>query len=517
MTTTTAKQTIGKLPRLLPLAAALLVVLPAQAQWRVAPSLSITETLTDNANRGSGDNRNARLITEVRPGITAYGQNQRVQFDASANASLFGYVGGGRGTARRNRVQYDATGRLKVIDEFMFVDASARSSTQAISAFGLLGQEAPYNNENITDVSTWNVSPVIVRRFGNVAAAQLRYTMNSVKADQSRFGSSTAHGPSFNLASGRSWGDLGWNLSYSQQDIDYEQFPDAASENALLSLNYGLTRTFRLTASTGYDSYDYNSLGGRTAGRSWSAGFAWRPSSRTSLEMSGGRHYLGKTGSLQASHRSRHTATRLTYSDGVSSTRSQFVLPMALDTAGLLDSLFAATIPDPFARREAIEAYLRVTGLPPTTIEEVNYLTNRYFRQKLARASLVYKWSTHSTVLSAYASERTALSVGTVDSGLLGSQPFALNDNVRQFGTTAAHSYRINTKTSATTALTVTRSRSLDTGIVRNQQTLSTGLTQLFTRKMQGVVELRHSRGERGFNSRHYYANSISATLSAQL
>lgn len=517
MTTTTAKQTIGKLPRLLPLAAALLVVLPAQAQWRVTPSLSITEILTDNANRGSGDNRNARLITEVRPGISAYGQNQFIQGSVNANASLFGYIGGGRGTSRRNRIQYDATGRLKLIDEFMYVDASARSSTQAISAFGLLGQEARYNNENVADVTTWNVAPNIVQRFGNFANMRLRYSVNAVDSDQSRFGSSTAHGPSFNLSSGRSWQDLGWNLSYSQQDIDYEQFPDTESENALLSLNYGLTRTFRLTASTGYDSYDYNSLGGRTAGRSWSAGFAWRPSSRTSLDMSAGRHYLGKTGSLAASHRSRHTVTRLTYSDGVSSTRSQFALPLALDTAGMLDSLFAASIPDAFARREAIEAYLRVTGLPPTMMEEVNYLTNRYFRQKVARASTVYNWSTHSTLLSAYASERIALSVGEVDSGLLGGQPFSLNDNVRQFGANASHSYRLNTKTSATASLALTRSRSLDTNIVSNQQTLSMGMTQLFTRKMQGIVELRHTRGERGFSSRHYYANSISATLSAQL
>jgi uncharacterized protein (PEP-CTERM system associated) len=516
MTTTTAKQIIGKLPRLLPLAAALLVVLPAQAQWRVTPSLSITETLTDNANRGSA-NRNARLITEVMPGITAYGQNEYVQLNANASASLFGYIGGGRGTSRRNHAQYDATGRLKVIDDFMYVDASARSSTQAISAFGLLGQEARYNNENVADVSSWSVSPHITQRFGNFANVTLRYTLNGVDADQSRYGSSTAHGPSFNLASGRSWQDLGWNLSYSRQDVDNEQFPDTASENARLSMNYRLNRTLRLTASGGYDSYDYDALGGRTAGRSWSAGFDWRPTGRTRLDVAAGRHFLGKTGSLLASHRSRHTVTSLTYSDDITTTRSQFAMPTALDTASLLDSLFAATIPDPFARREAIDAYLRVTGLPPTTLEEVNYLTNRYFRQKRVRASTVYNWSTHSTLLSAYASERIALSAGEVDAGLLGSELFTLNDNVRQVGFNLAHSYRLNTKTSATAGLTATRSRSLDTNIVRNQQTLSMGMTQLFSRKLQGIVELRHSRGEHGVNGRHYYANSISATLSAQL
>lgn len=516
MITTTAKQTIGKLPRLLPLAAALLVVLPAQAQWRVTPSLSITEILTDNANHGS-QTRNARLITELMPGISAYGQNNFVEGSVNASASLFGYIGGGRGTSRRNRVQYDAAGRLKVIDDFMYVDASAQSSTQAISAFGLLGKEDRYSNENVTDVSTWSVSPHIAQRLGKFANMRLRYTLNSVDADQSRYGSSTAHGPAFSLESGRSWQDLGWNLNYAREDVDNKQFPDTASENASLRLNYELSRTLRLTASGGYDSYDFDSMGGRTAGRSWSAGFDWRPSSRTRLDIAAGRHFLGKTGSLLASHRSRHTVTNLSYSDDVTTTREQYALPTAIDTAALLDSLFAVTIPDPFARREAIDAYLRVTGLPATMLEEVNYLTNRYFRQKLARASMAYNWSTHSTILSAYASERVALSAGEADSGLLGSQLFALNNNVRQFGLNAAHSYRLNTKTSATASVLATRSRSLDTDIVQNQQTLSMGMATLFTRKVQGIVELRHSRGERGLSGANYYTNSISATISAQL
>ena len=517
MITTTANNIVGQLPRLLPLAAALLVALPAHAQWHITPSLAITETLTDNANHAAGSRARARLITEVNPGIAAWGQNEWVQLDASAEASLFGYLGGGRGGARRNRASYDATGRLKVVDELLYVDASARSSTQALSAFGLLGKEARYSNENIADVSTWSVSPYLTQRFGNFAHATLRYTFNSVDADNSRFGSSTANGATFDLTSGRNWQDLGWNLHYARQDVDNEEFPDTSSENARLSLNYRLSRTLKLTASGGYDRYDYDALGGRTEGKSWSAGFGWFPSRRTKFDLSVGRHFLGKTGSLSASHRTRRSFTNLSYSDDVTTTRSQFSLPQAVDTATLLDTLFAATIADPFERRLAIDRYLQATGLPPSLANEVNYLTNRYFRQKLARAATVYNWRTHSTVVSLFASERVALSSSEADSGLLGSQLFALNNNVRQVGFNAAHTYRMTPVTSANAALTATRSRSLSTDIERDQTTLSMGLTHLFSRKLQGVVEVRHSRGEYGFTSTSYHANSISATLSAQL
>lgn len=519
MTITTAKKGLAaRLPRLAPLAAALVVALPAQAQWRVTPSLSITETLTDNVNRGS-TRREGALVSELTPGVDVYGQNEYVQLNANASASLFGYTGGGRSSGnRRNRAQYGADGRLKVIDEFMYVDASASGGTRNISAFGLLDDESRYSTENSTDVSTWSVSPFITRQFGNFAVATLRYTLNSVDADYSRYGSSTARGGSVNLTSGRSWQDLGWNLQYSQQDIDNKQFPDTASENALLSLNYRLSRTLRLTASGGYDSFDYATLpGNRTAGASWSVGFAWNPSSRTVLEVAGGRHFLGNTGSLLASHRSRHTVTKLSYSDQVTSTRQQFSGVQGVDTAALIDSLFAVTIPDPVARRQAVLEYLLATGLPLTTAESVNYLTNRYFRQKQALASFAYNMRGHSTVLSAYATERIALSTGQADSDLLGSALFALNDNVRQFGTTLAHSYRLNAMTSATAALRATRNRSLTTDIERDQQTLSLGMTRRFSRKLFGNVELRHTRGDRGISSAGYHANSIRATITAQL
>jgi uncharacterized protein (PEP-CTERM system associated) len=504
------------MPRLAPLAAALLVALPAQAQWKVTPSLTLTETYSDNPGLASGANKRGQFITEATPAIRVDGHNSRLQFSAQARSSFFAYSGGRPGNARTNNNQYTAAGSLKVIDEFMYVDARVNGGTRAVSAFGPDGSGVNrYTSENRTQLTSWSVSPYLVQRFGNFAAATLRYTHDSVNADETRFGSSVSDGVSFNLASGRGWRDLGWNMRYARQQVANSRFGDSSSENAQFGLNYRLQRTLSLTATAGYDVYDYGDFGGRTSGPSWSAGFAWRPTVRTAIEMSAGRHFLGNTGSLLATHRSRHTVWKASYSDAVTSTRQQFTQGQQLDTATLLDSLFAVSIPDPVARRQAVLDYIQLAGLPPTQGEQINYLTNRYFRQKLAQASVGYTMRQHGAVVTLFANERVALSSGAADSELLGSQLFSLNDNVRQVGANAAYSYRVNARTSAGVTLTALRSRSLSTGIQSDQQALRLGMTRRFSRNLFGNAELRHLRGNRGFGA-DYKENAISATLSAQ-
>jgi uncharacterized protein (PEP-CTERM system associated) len=520
MTITTPKRIAARVPRLAPLAAAaLMLALPAQAQWKVTPSLTLSETYTDNVGLQSDADKRSQWVTEATPGIAVFGQNSRVQLSARASAAFFKYSDDDSRPAdtRSNYTQYDATGRVKVVDELLYVDAVARGGSRAVSAFGVRNDDGNrFSEENTTDVGSWSISPYLTRRFGNFAAATLRYTHDQVNADDARFGNSTADGVLFDLTSGRAWRDIGWNLRYARQDLQTEEFGDTTSENALLGLNYAVHRTLRLTATGGYDSYDYQAMGDRTAGASWSLGFAWNPSARTSLQMAAGRHFLGNTGSLALSHRSRHTVWQLGYSDAVTNTRQQFSQTQGVDTLALLDSLFAVTIPDPFERRIAIENYLLATGLPVSTVQSVNYLSNRFFRQKQALASFAFNMRAHSTLLSAFANERQALSSGEADAGLLRSELFSLNDNVRQFGLNASHSYRLNALTSATATLTATRNRSLTTNFETDQQDLRLRLTRRFSRNLFGHAELRHARGDRGLFGAGYTENAVSASLSAQ-
>ena len=510
--------------RLTPVAAALLLAMAsnsAHAEWKVTPSFSLSESYTDNVNLRNDATKRSSWVTEAVPGLDVQGHSARVDFTAKARLYYYDYSEEDVPGVRNSTRQYDAAGRVNVVDQLFYVDASAGANARSISAFGPViedGDGNRYTSDNSTDVKTWRISPYLTHRFGTFASAILRYTHDSVNSDsRSVYGDSTADGVSLDIASGTGFRNVGWNLRYARQDIENEGFGDTSSENALLGLNYRIGTTLSLTASGGYDKYDYQALGGRTSGASWSTGFAWAPSARTNIQMSVGRHFLGNTGSLMALHRSRHSTWKVAYSDAVTTTRSQFTLPAAIDTASLLDSMFSTTIPDPVMRRQAIEAYILAAGLPPSLAESINYLTNRYMRQKLLQGSVVFDWRHSSAVLSLYASRRTALSSAQSDSGLLGSQLSSLNDSVRQYGADASYNYRLSARSTAVASLTSTHARSIDTGLESRQNSLRMGLSHRFGRSVRGNLEYRRTSGNSEVQRRDYTENAVSATVTVQL
>jgi uncharacterized protein (PEP-CTERM system associated) len=345
----------------------------------------------------------------------------------------------------------------------------------------------------------------------------MRLTRDSVQTDgdnaTTAFNDSKGSTALFSLAGPTTSGDaFGWGLQYTRQNLQTERFGNSTSVNAAANLRYG------------HDSYEYDSVNNRTAGPSYLAGFAWTPTSRTSIDARFGHSYLGRTGSLMAVQRNRHLVSRVTYTDQVTTSRAQFLLPAAIDTAAMLDRMFSSTIPDPIERAQAVQAYMAATGLPPSLANNINYLSNRYMRDRRLQAAFIYNMPYSSMTLALYRSQRNGLSLQQSDSELLGSQLSSLNDNVRQKGLDASFNYRLSTRTSLNAGASAYRSTSIDTGIVTPGHHLRLGLTRQFDRKMRGILEVRHTSGTGGVlgstvasGPGSYIENAITATLSVQL
>lgn len=505
--------------RLAPLAAAVMLLAPpAHANWRVIPSLSLTGTYTDNVALQRDELAESQFVTEYLPGIALVGSGERYKVAASSQWRHFSYNGARVPGTVDSTHESSFSGQATLVRDLLFVEAEASASPQSISAFGPQLNNNLYALGNRTQIETWRISPHLEHRFGRSADLSLRYTRDSVDAgDLNAYGSSTGDTFSANLASSADYRTLGWGLSFLRQNIENELAGPSSATNILGNLRYALNPRFALTATAGYDRYNYQSLGGRTAGSSWSAGFDWEPSLRTSLKASFGHHYFGKTGALDATHRSRRTVWNINYDDSVTTTRSQFLLPASIDTAAMLDDLFRASIPDPVLRRAAVADYIRTTGLPPSLADNVNYLSNRYLRQKRLQASSALTLSRTTAMLSVYASERTALSSQQSDSALLGSQLASLNDNVRQAGASLTSSYRLSARTLLSASALAVRNRSLSTGYEDSNRQFRVGMTRDFGKHMRAAIEVRHQRGSAGINAGGYQENAVSASLAAQL
>lgn len=505
--------------RLAPLAlAAMLASSPALAQhWEFTPSAGATETYTDNVNLASDSRAHGQFVSEAWGALSLAGVSQRLKLSASAAEHQFVFSRSMPGTNDRQLV-YKLGAEAVAVPELLYLDAQASGGPQAVSAFGPQINGNLYSMGNRADVSTWAISPWLHHRFAQSAELTMRYTRDGVDAGaRNAFASSTSSTASAQLASGRSWNTLGWGLSYMRQDLDNRLAGRSSSAAALANLSWRLGRSFSLTGTGGYDKYDYASLGGTTAGRSWSAGFIWEPSARTRVQASAGRRYFGKTGSLAATHRSRHTVWNISYHDDVTTSRSRFLLPATIDTASMLDRLFMAMIPDPTARAAAVAAYMQANNLPSSLADNINYMSNRFMRQKDFQLGAAFTGAHSNLLVGVFDSTRIALSSQQSDSALLGSDLLALNDSTRQKGINSIWTYTLSPRSTATLSATVGRVKSLSTGFTNNHHLLRAGLTHRFGQKLYGVVDVRHSGGGIGAGTgQHYSENAVSATVAMQ-
>jgi uncharacterized protein (PEP-CTERM system associated) len=517
MTITTAKKP-GRALLLTPLAlAALLLSAECRADWKFSPIVGVTETYTDNASLQRDDLAHGQFVSEAMAGFALTENSPRLRMTAFGRVHQFAYSDGNQPNLNDREHDYGATALARLADD-LYLDVAASGGPQSISAFGPQVSDNLYSMGNRTTVNTWRISPYVQHHYGNAFDMLLRYSRDGVDAGANNpFGSSTATTANLNLNSGSAFRNLGWGISAMHQEMQNRLAGPSSASTAQGNLSLRYSSQLSATASAGYDKYDYQSLGGRTAGRNWSAGFIWTPSSRTRLQASYGRHYFGKTGALALSHQSRHSVWSINYGDAITTSRQQFLLPSAIDTAGLLDTLFKPSIPDPVLRAQAVQAYLLSTGLPPSLANNVNYLSNRYLRQKQLQGAVAFNWAHSSLVTTVFRTERTALSVRESDSALLGSSLSTLNDNVIQRGLSSAFTYRLSPRTNATASAELEHVTSIDTGIKQNRRLLRAGMTRKFDRHMNFALDVHHVQGGADAGAFQTYSeNAVSASLSAQ-
>jgi uncharacterized protein (PEP-CTERM system associated) len=496
-----------------------LVVSPAcHADWRFTPKAELRETYTDNVNLAPAELAQSQLVSDLSAGFTLANKGPRLNMLADYQLHRYAFSNKRQADTNDSQRQFRASVQASLVDDLLFFDGNGSIGQQAVSAFGPQLNDNGYASANRTEIKTYNISPYLAHRFGSTASTELRYTRDAVDSGNAGLGNTRGDTLSLNVASGAAFRSLGWGLQYMHQDVHDSIAQDSTAENASASLSYRITPRFSLTANGGYDKYDYQSLGGKTKGASWSAGFGWAPSLRTSIKASFGHRYFGSTKLLLATHRSRRTVWSLNYNDAVTTTRSQFLLPATIDTASLLDRLFTPNFPDPLARQQAVAAYMRATGLPLSLADSINYLSNRYILQKQFQASAGFIGVRSSLVLSVFDTRRTALSTQQADSALLGGSLASLNDNTRQTGGNALVTYKLSPRSNVNLAASYSNTDSLSTGITDVSKSLRLGVSRQLQRRIKGEVEVRRVLGTAAtLTGRNYRENAVAASLSMQL
>ncbi|MFP5411295.1 MAG: TIGR03016 family PEP-CTERM system-associated outer membrane protein, partial [Gammaproteobacteria bacterium] len=141
--------------------------------WKIEPSIETYATYTDNA-RQSAVNPDDALILGVMPGFVLRSEGSR-RVEATLQYGMRGVFRFGDDRDDVMQHNLNALGKAELIEDFLFVDGSARVSQELISLIGSPAG-ADVNDSNRADVASYSISPYIKKRLGTFAQTELRYT-----------------------------------------------------------------------------------------------------------------------------------------------------------------------------------------------------------------------------------------------------------------------------------------------------------------------------------------------------
>lgn len=482
------------------------------AEWSVVPRLSLRETYTDNLRLGGGGR--ADFVTQINPGFLLTGVGPR--FNLNANYTMNNLIYAEASNLNRIRQQLNAAGTAELMEDFFFVDGTAAIAQQNISLFGPQAIDNVNVTGNRADVRRFNVSPYIRHRFKDFATTELRYAHNIVSSNANTLRNSQGDSFSARLNSGTAFNILHWGLDYSNHMIHFDRTGRTIElERSIGNLRYMVTPQFGLTATGGYERNSFLSIRGSPSSPTWTAGFVWTPSERTSIVANAGQRFFGDTYFADARHRTRLTTWNFSYVEDITTFNQQALLGGA-GVADSLGQLISAQNPnvDPGIVQQNTAALLG-PEFSGSFFVPTNFFTNRLFLQKRLQASVALNGSRNTLVLRGFNMTRQAYSPDDVDADLIGGVNAALLRHTRQTGGNVLWSYRISELASANLNLGFTRFTFLNADREDDFKIIRVSLMRRFPqilRNLNGMIEYRHN--ERDSNqAANYRENAVTAAL----
>ena len=394
----------------------------------------------------------------------------------------------------------NAMGKAELIDDFLFIDGSARISQELISLLGSPA-DAEINDSNRATVGTYTISPYIQQRLGTFAHAQARYTHSGAIFENDVASNAVSNAFNASLNSGTRFTDLSWGLNYSIREVNNrdENVSDSTFERVTASAGYALNRKFRVFGSVGQEWNDFLSAS-ETDGSSWSVGAGWAPTRRTSLEASVGERFFGNTYSATARHRTRASNWSLSYAEDVSDI-SQFLgtTGTIYDYLCLVDGEIQFYDDWPFSFPPAPTNCVSFNAKPGLLFD----LRNGVFVSKTLRAGVSWGKGKLNYSLNAFDTRR--------DYQLLDSED-------RSRGVTGAVNYRYAPKTNVIGSVGLTRNEvpaalSGTTDREDDLLTLSLGIHHQFATDLSGALTFRHTERDSNVADADYEENRLTASV----
>ncbi|WP_028471260.1 TIGR03016 family PEP-CTERM system-associated outer membrane protein [Neptunomonas japonica] len=277
------------------------------ADWTSTKSVTLSEIYTDNADL-SHDQQRSELITTITPNLSLQGKGGRANL--TLNASL--EVNNSSGASSSFNPRLGADGDVEILEDFLFVDASANITQNTVDAFRPSGTDRLSDTDNTTNTYNYQISPHFTQRYKGVAELTGRYTHNYQLNSDNDVGDSSSQAFVLSLNNGTDFKQLTWGGSLNYKDSGGDSSSELLSTDA--NLGYKFNRSWQVRGSAGFEWNEFDTQRSDNDGVRWDMSAIWTPSSRTSLNIGYGDRFFGSTPTLDFTHRSRRSLFSASYS-----------------------------------------------------------------------------------------------------------------------------------------------------------------------------------------------------------
>jgi len=294
-------------------------------QWRATPTISVTETFTDNATLANeSEDRNSDFITLIEPGVTVRGSGGRINlnFDYSLRQKM--YLRDTRPNSLRNN--FLGGGDVELWEDVLTLQGQGSISREIVNGRQPASGSLAGEDVNSATVRTFNVTPIFRHHFGTVVDTETRVTYSQTDTSEPNTDDTTTLSEKFRASSGRQFSVLLWSFDVdnSRESTDGVG-PDTRQFHADGTFTYVVSPRFSLISGLGYERVRSEDLEKQPTGLTWKLGFDSRPGPVTALSASFGERDDELSVNATASHQfSPLTSVNASYSESIQTTSQLF-------------------------------------------------------------------------------------------------------------------------------------------------------------------------------------------------
>lgn len=426
---------------LLPLPALFICLAPCEKAFgqetRLQTSISTSATLSDNVRLAPKGQEESDLYFSVTPSLSLFRDTSRLKLSFNYSPSLNAYPFSETTSNVTNNLSSSASARL--IDDFLFLDATASIAQTFVSPFAPRTQFSNDLSQNQTTLMTFGVSPYIKGRlpgdFTYLVKDESNYTTGGADSIANLY-ENHAYATLESPQSARVRAGLDLDYRYTK----FQNAPYYAQSLVRFRPGIQVLPNLVVRGRAGYDSNNYATDSG---GFVYGGGIDYAPTPRTNLSAFAEKRFFGTGYGLDLSHRTRLLYFTVSASQDIATYRDQGLQLQPGFTPELLFQALASRIPDPFERFQRVVSIINDTGLPLFLTQPFSFVANQPYINNRASASfaLIGKRSSGNFYLS-YQNSKPVPGVGATAAL---PDVFVGSNRLKQWGTGITLNHIIST------------------------------------------------------------------------